>query len=366
MAVILLIGGASYLLINGQGSNKPNTPEQKINNYAAGNLNVNNLSPGQELQVGQDNLTINGQLSVNSSLVLLPSSQPNQPQSGQLYYSQASNAPYYYNGSQFVSLAPQTHVTSIGGSSGAVSVGNGLQVTSGQLTLSSTTIQSINGQLTNSGSAGEIALITGSHTIGGSILTQNGPVINVSGSLDTAGSIGTTSITAGSSNLNFTADGRNFTFPTSGALIQTICTSSVTCASGAGTAVLLQPGIAQVDTGSGSSVFINNTGGGNLLELQGNGSDSFVVSNSGNVTAAGSVTGRVVNVSGVGAALELNGTNINTVGTLSNVAYLNSATQTFTGNNTFSGNGTAVTVNNDAAINGTLAVGTVNVSGGTT
>lgn len=100
-------------------------------------------------------------------------------------------------------------------------------------------------------------------------------------------------ITAGSDNIAFTAGGRTFLFPLSGPTSQFICTTGVTCASGGGQAVLLQPGSAQTDTGSGSSIFINNTGGGNLAQLQSGGVNRFVIDNGGNVTAGNLTVGTI-------------------------------------------------------------------------
>lgn len=52
----------------------------------------------------------------------------------------------------------------------------------------------------------------------------------------------------------------------------------------AGSFVDFAPSVAQADSSSNSSIFINKTGSGNLLELQSNGTDSFVVGGSGDVT----------------------------------------------------------------------------------
>ncbi|HVX57992.1 MAG TPA: hypothetical protein VHA37_09810, partial [Candidatus Saccharimonadales bacterium] len=82
-----------------------------------------------------------------------------------------------------------------------------------------------------------------------------------------------------------------------------------------------------------------------------------------NQTASPQTAGFNINGTGTAAtlnattAIQLNGTSINTAGTLSNVAYLNAASQTFTGANTFSASGTALSVTNNATVGGTLTIG---------
>jgi hypothetical protein len=62
-----------------------------------------------------------------------------------------------------------------------------------------------------------------------------------------------------------------------------------------------------------------------------------VISTANAITTTATVTGNIINATGTGAALQLGGNNINSAGTLSNVAYLNQS-NTFTGaSNTFGG-----------------------------
>lgn len=78
----------------------------------------------------------------------------------------------------------------------------------------------------------------------------------------------------------------------------------------------------------------------------------------GNITTAG-------NINTTAGALQLNGVDINTAGTLTNVAYENQA-NTFTVASSFTAAGTALTVTNDASIGGSLSVGRITIgSGGT-
>jgi hypothetical protein len=78
---------------------------------------------------------------------------------------------------------------------------------------------------------------------------------------------------------------------------------------------------------TGALLNIVNAGTGNAIQIDTN---EFVVSSTGAVTAAG-------NINTTGGVFQLNGTDINTAGTLTNVAYENQA-NTFTLANTFQGN----------------------------
>jgi hypothetical protein len=158
------------------------------------------------------------------------------------------------------------------------------------------------GSLAIQGAASADSLLVTNDISSGTLTVASGDLsVDASGNLSTSGSISTNTLQqlvtgilnlggmAAGDSLSLNSAGRSFIFPTTGPANQTICTTGISCASGGGQAVLLQPGSAMTDSGTGSSIFINNTAGGDLLELQGSGVDHFVVTNAGNVTAAGTL-----------------------------------------------------------------------------
>ena len=80
-------------------------------------------------------------------------------------------------------------------------------------------------------------------------------------------------------------------------------------------------------------------------------SDVFTI-NGTTTTGAGTIQAPTINAT---TTLELNGVNINTSGTLTDVAYLDRA-NSFSADNTFNGGGTGLAVTNNATVGGTLSV----------
>lgn len=78
-----------------------------------------------------------------------------------------------------------------------------------------------------------------------------------------------------------------------------------------------------------------------------------------NLTLDGTIT-TASNINTTAGALQLNGVDINTAGTLTNVAYENQA-NTFTAANSFTAAGTALSVTNNASIGGSLSVGSITI-----
>lgn len=155
----------------------------------------------------------------------------------------------------------------------------------------------------------QLAFNTGQNLTVISSPTFGGLAINGDASLSSSGTLFVNNIvqTASGNNLivsasadalSFISGGRTFILPTNGPGSQTICTTGVSCAAGGGQAVLLAPGSAQTDPSADASIFINDTGGGNLLQLQSGGVDRFVVANNGDINTSG-----LLNVNGTGVSI---------------------------------------------------------------
>jgi hypothetical protein len=98
-------------------------------------------------------------------------------------------------------------------------------------------------------------------------------------------------VTSANSLIQFDQEGTTFEFPTGyGNTTHDICVSGVSCATGTGAAVILQPSTAQADDGSLAGIFINDinsnctlgTNCKDLVDLQNGGSDVFTVDQYGN------------------------------------------------------------------------------------
>ncbi len=155
LLLLIIIIGAGALFLNGRHVNNQTGPP--ADDYALGSNLPLGQAKNQLAAVGTDQLAVNGELKANNTLVVTADARPADPQTGQIYYDRATNQPYYYDGTAFVSFASQPGVTSLGGVSGLIGVGGGLQVTNGQLTLSPSATQALTGAVVNSlqGQTGE-------------------------------------------------------------------------------------------------------------------------------------------------------------------------------------------------------------------
>ena len=216
--------------------------------------------------------------------------------------------------------------------------------------VSSGVVNTIQGITTGSAvQFGSLTLGTGDLTLSGT-----GAIIHASNLSNPSGSANL-DINGGSTNISFEnqSGANSFLFPTSGGTGQVICTSGISCASGGGQAVLLEPSSVQTASANKTSIFVNKAGGsGNLLQLQAGGSDALVIDNSGNSTFSNLTTANNLTVNGT-----LTSNNITPTGALT----VGSTTQQFT----LQGNGNSLINAQDSVTGFNTELGFKIGSGGT-
>ncbi len=350
---LVLISGIGWIVMktfnNGQ-SNKNTVSKQASSQFSKVALDQLNLG-----QLGQ--LDVNGNLTVNGGLVLKPSNTPNSPISGQIYLNNQDKKIYYYDGENFKEISSGGNNGYIAGVAGGVVIGSGLRLQGNLLsaeTLNSTPtsspVTSVQGQSGN-------VVFTGGNGIGinGTQISNNG-VTSVGGltgnvplgrglAVNSGAVASSMTLVSGSpSLLTITEDGNgNYTISQVG--------------SGTSGSVALGPTVAQTDASNFSSIFIDKTGSGNLLQIQQNGTDRWVVNNSGILTVgnvpfarltgvpsminnltqgANTATGSVTIGSGLtlsGNTLTANASGVSSLNTFTNAVTINGTTNQLNVNN---------------------------------
>ena len=229
--ILLIVGGVlgvSYLQ-----NSTVKEPSRGEGSYSVSKLTVGDVSD-DELKVvsASETLAVNGQLQIKNTLVLSPGGVPTNPTAGQVYYDKATNTPYFYNGTAFVAIS-----TSIGGISGPLSLGGGLNL------VNSTIVNS--GVISIQGQSGAVNFASGPG------IAINGSTISNSGVLGIAGNPNQLAITSSGGNVQLSILG----IQPGGVLVGTT-------GNGISTVLPGSPGECLISNGSISPVFASCGGGG--------------------------------------------------------------------------------------------------------
>jgi hypothetical protein len=231
LALVLIIGSGLVLYTRHTASTRAASTQtdasQQYGTLTIPLTDISNTASSLNLQGGRS-LSINGQLNVTNSLVLAPTNQPTNGVAGQLYYDKTGNQLSYFNGTKFLTVLSSdgtdtSSVSSLGGVSGAIGTGSGIDLTDNVLSNS--------GVLTLQGQTGDISLVSGDGiAIDGTTLSnsgvlslggQNGEILlgnglSLSGNTLNAAQSNINSVT-GTGNVSVTNDGNgNLTIGTTG------------------------------------------------------------------------------------------------------------------------------------------------------
>jgi hypothetical protein len=175
LLVLLLVAGMVGLIVaNVRHETNQNNVASITDQYGTVKLPLNGyVANAQGISFGASSVSINGSLRVNDGLVVTPSVQPNAPTAGQLYYDQNTNQMAYYNGTSFIPLTgSQQVVSSVGGVSGAVTLGNGLSVIGNQLNVIFPTQTTSPSVTSLGGASGIIALGNGLNLVNNTLVNS--------------------------------------------------------------------------------------------------------------------------------------------------------------------------------------------------
>jgi hypothetical protein len=180
LAILLLIAGAVVLFSMTRKNNADDVKPSVNDNFGTVQIPLGEIIAGKDLTLsGIANVTINGMLQLSGGVRVVPSLQPTGAVAGEIYYDQGTNQLAYFNGEVFVFLTGAGEasggVQSLGGATGLLTVGSGLDLTNNQL--SNTGVLSVQGQ------TGSVALTAGPGiVINGTNFSNSGIISVVAGS----------------------------------------------------------------------------------------------------------------------------------------------------------------------------------------
>ncbi len=126
LAICLLLGGAIFMVVRRGGGN---TLVQS-GNFGLVKLPLTDLQKSDTTDAASPSLQVNGRLQVAGSVVLNPSVEPSDPQSGQIYFDKSGKQLSYYDGSKFVAVGNSnvTNITNVNNTTHNVLTGSGAGV----------------------------------------------------------------------------------------------------------------------------------------------------------------------------------------------------------------------------------------------
>lgn len=320
---------------SGIGVTPGGIPLDSASQFTSTSVPLDSIPQGSLSIDSSKQLTVNGQLRVNGAFVLTPSGQPANAIAGQLYFDQASNQVYYYNGTAFQNLVNKTDIVSSLGSS----LGPGLRVVNSQLTntglLSNTGVLSFQGQTGNVTGVTSLQGQNGAVTLtGGGGIAISGTTITNSGVTGLGGQTGQVAVGTGLAAAGGTLSNSGVvTLVTGSPGSLTVANDglgnyTVSVVASANN-VVLGPSSIQTDSSNNPSINYTKTGSGNLVQLAVGASpvNKFVVDQTGAILVGsidfGQVTGKPTFVNSLGGGtgalllgtgLQLSGSTINNTG----------------------------------------------------
>ncbi len=166
---LLVAGVGAAILINGR---QGGSTRVKAGDFKTQRVSFSDLKQATPDIDGKQQVTLNGQLQVNSGMVLKPTTPPVGAVAGQIYYDEATNQLAYYNGTQFLNLVNTSSNNTF------------LQNTTNINNVFSNVINATAGITTPAGTPGSIPKFTSTQTLGDSIVSDKGSYLNINGGLN--------------------------------------------------------------------------------------------------------------------------------------------------------------------------------------